>query len=96
MASSDALRALIEALEGEQARRQAARFGGRDPHEWLADTLQQMADRIAATAHLAPFTVDDMAPVEMLACHLLPESMRPAGLPAEDEIWAKFQARSAG
>jgi hypothetical protein len=95
VASPDALRALIETLEGEQQRRRAAQFGGQDPHTWLMDTLERMAERLVATAHLAPFTVDDMAPVELLACHLLPEGMRPAGLPAEDDIWSKIRTRLA-
>jgi hypothetical protein len=84
VASPDALRDLIAALEREQKRRREAQFGGQDPHTWLMDTLQQMSERLVATAHFATFTVDDMSPAEMLACHLLPESMRPAGLPAED------------
>jgi hypothetical protein len=97
MASPDALKALIEALETEQKRRQAARFGGQDPRTWLIETLQQMAQRFAATAHLGPpLDLADMAPVEMLAAHLLPEHLRPAGLPTEDQIWAQFRARARG
>jgi hypothetical protein len=38
-----------------------------------------MVERFAALAHLHPLRIDDMAPSEMLACHLLPEDMRPAG-----------------
>ena len=69
--------------------------------EWLAlrarqqlfDTLQQMAERYAATAHLYPLPVDDMSPAEKLSLHLLPEHLRPAGLPTEAEIWAEYRAR---
>jgi hypothetical protein len=52
-----------------------------------------MAERFAALAHLHALRIDDMAPSEMLACHLLPEDMRPAGLPTEAAIWGEYQAR---
>jgi hypothetical protein len=94
MASADALKALIDALEAEQTRRRKVQFGGHDdPRQWFIDTLQQMAQRLAATAHLYPLQIDDMAPAEMLACHFLPEHLRPAGLGTVDEIWAKYEAR---
>jgi hypothetical protein len=94
MASADALKALIEALEVEQKRRQAVRFGGHeDPREWFIGTLQQMAQRFAATTHMFPLDAADMSIIEKLACHFLPEHLRPAGLPTEDQIWAKFLAR---
>jgi hypothetical protein len=93
MASPNALRDLIEALEAEQARRQAARFGGQDPRQWFLDELRVMAERFAATAHRYPLSIDDMAPAELLACHFLAEHLRPPGLPGVDEIWATFDAR---
>jgi hypothetical protein len=66
-----------EADEGERARQQ------------LLDTLQAMAQRFVATAHLCPIETSDMAPMEKLACRLfLPEHLMPAGLPSEDEIFA--------
>jgi hypothetical protein len=90
MASPATLKALIEALEAEQARRRKAQFGGHeDPRQWLLDTLQQMAQRLAATVHLFPLDLGDMAPAEQLAAHYLPEDLRPAGLPTVAEIWAK-------
>jgi hypothetical protein len=94
MASHDALKALVEALEAEQTRRRKARFGGHDdPRQWFLDTLQVMAQRFAATAHLHPLQIDDMASAEMLACHFLHEHRRPPGLPTVDEIWAAYEAR---
>jgi hypothetical protein len=94
MASEDALKTLIAALEVEQKRRLAAQFGGQDPREWFIGTLQQIAQRFAATAHLYPLSIDDMAPMEMLACcYFLPEHLMPAGLPTADQIWAEVEAR---
>jgi hypothetical protein len=46
VASADALRALVAVLVAEQERRRKAQFGGRDPHEWLSDELEQMARRL--------------------------------------------------
>jgi hypothetical protein len=43
--------------------------------------------------NLHPLQIDDMSPAEMLACHLLPEELRPAGLPTEAAIWAEYKAR---
>jgi hypothetical protein len=85
-------------LRAELARR-AARVewqAGEDERsrQWFLDTLQAMAQRFAATAHLYPLQIDDMAPAEQLACHLLPASMRPAGLPTEAAIWAQYWART--
>jgi hypothetical protein len=37
-----------------------------------------------------------MSPAGMLACHLLPESMQPAGLPTEAAIWNEVRERKAG
>jgi hypothetical protein len=97
MASPDALRALLEALEAEQARRRKARFGGHeDPREWLLGELQAMAERFAATAASSrhpPLQIDDMSIAEKLACYFLPEHLRPAGLGTEEEIWAEYEAR---
>jgi hypothetical protein len=85
-------------LEAEYARR-TARVAweadeGERARQWLIDTLQQMAQRFAATAHLYPLLIDDMAPMEMLACrYFLPEHLMPAGLGTEEEIWAEYKAR---
>jgi hypothetical protein len=71
-----------EADEAERAREQ------------LINTLQQMAERHAATAHLCPIDVSDMSIAEKLACRLfLPEHLQPEGLPTEEEIWADYKAR---
>jgi hypothetical protein len=83
-------------LEAELARR-AARVkwvAGEDERaavQFIA-TLQAMAQRLAATAHLWPLDISDMSVAEMLSCHLLPESLRPASLPSEDQIWAKYRS----
>jgi hypothetical protein len=96
MASTDALKALLAALEAEQKRRQAAQFGDRDPRTWLVDTLEQMARRMTATAHLGPpLDVSDLSLAERVSCCLLPEELRPEGLGTEDEIWAEFEAHVA-
>jgi hypothetical protein len=93
MASADALKTLIAALETEQARRLAARFGGRDPRTWFLEELQQMAERLAATAHLCPITINDMSIIEKLACrYFLPEGLCPEGLGTADEIWAEHRS----
>jgi hypothetical protein len=48
MASADALKTLIEALEAEQARRRRARFGGHeDGRAWLTAELRAVAERLA-------------------------------------------------
>jgi hypothetical protein len=94
MASPDTLAALLKALRAEQTRRQKAQFGGQDPRERLLDTLQGMAERLAATSSGPPLQVPEMAPAEKLACRLfLPEDLIPAGLGTEDEIWAEYGAR---
>jgi hypothetical protein len=95
MASADALKALIEALEAEQARRQKAQFGGQDPREWLFATLRQIAERLATAASSPhPLQVDDMSIAEKLACrYFLPENLCPEGLESEDAIWSEFEAR---
>jgi hypothetical protein len=96
MASEDALRALVNALVAEQKRRQAAQFGGQDPREWLLDTLQAMARRYAALAHLHPLDTVDMSIAEKLACrYFLPEDLQPAGLGTEDQIWAEYRSTPA-
>ena len=61
--------------------------------EQLFAQLQQMAQRFAAAPALYRHDVDDMSPAEMLACHLLPEELRPPGIKSEDEIWAEVKAR---
>jgi hypothetical protein len=81
-------------LEAELARR-AARVewqAGEDERaqQRLVDTLQAMAQRFAATARLCPLDLTDMSPAEMLACHFLPEHLRPAGLPTEAAIWGQI------
>jgi hypothetical protein len=50
VASPDALKALLEALQAEQARRRKAQSGGYDdPREWLMAELRAIAERLAAT-----------------------------------------------
>jgi hypothetical protein len=50
VASQGALKALIEALQAEQARRRKAQFSGHDdPREWFMAELQATAERLAAT-----------------------------------------------
>jgi hypothetical protein len=96
MASADALKTLIAALEAEQTRRRKAQFGGHeDPRQWLLDTLRQMAERLAvAPSSLHPPQAADMSIMEKLSCRLfLPEDMCPEGLGSADEIWAEFEAR---
>ena len=73
-----------EADEGERVREQ------------VLDMLQAIAQRFAATAHLRPPDVSDMSIAEKLACRLLPETLQPAGLPTEDQIWAEYRARAEG
>jgi hypothetical protein len=86
-------------LEAELARRTARAEweAGQDERvaQQFIDELQAMAQRLAGTAHLYPLRIDDMSCAEMLACHFLPEHLRPAGLPAEAAIWAEYQARKA-
>jgi hypothetical protein len=96
VASASALKALLDALQAEQTRRRKAQFGGHDdPRQWLLDTLQTMAQRLAATAHLYPLSIADMSIMERLACrYFLPEDLCPVGLESEDAIWAEFEARS--
>jgi hypothetical protein len=96
MASSNTLKALIEALEAEQARRRKTQFGGHDdPGGWLIETLQQMAARLAAApASPHPLELADMSIAEKLACrYFLPDELQPAGLGTEEEIWAEYAAR---
>ena len=62
-------------------------------HKQLADTLSEMALRLATTTPLCPLRLDDMSPAELLACHLLAEHLRPPGLPTEDEILAQYRDR---
>jgi hypothetical protein len=87
-------------LKAEFARR-AARVewqAGEDERaaQQVVEELRQMAGRFAATAHLYPLQIDDMAIVEMLACRwFLPEELQPPGLPTEDQIWADYEARRA-
>jgi hypothetical protein len=95
MASPDALKALIKALEAEQKQRRKTQFGGHeDPREWLLGTLATMAERFAAASSGPPLQVADMAIAEKLACRLfLPEDLCPEGLGTEDEIWREYAAR---
>jgi hypothetical protein len=85
-------------LEAELARRtmQAKWEAGQDERlrQELLDELEEMARRLAAVALLHPLQIDDMSYAERLACHLLPESMRPRGLASEDQIWAEYRARA--
>jgi hypothetical protein len=87
-------------LEAELARR-AARVewqAGENERQrqWFFDTLQAIAQRFAALAPMHPLDLADMAPAEKLACHFLPEHLRPAGLPSEAAIWAEFRALKHG
>ena len=92
MATPGALKALLKALNAEQALRRKAQFGGHDdPRQWLIDTLQQMAQRLVAPS-LHPLDIADLSVAEKVACLLLPEPLRPAGLPTEAAIWAEFEA----
>jgi hypothetical protein len=83
-------------LEAELARRATrvewAAGEAERQRQWVLDTLQAMTQRFAATAHLQPLDLTDMAPAEMLALHFLPEHLRPPGLPTEAAIWADFRA----
>jgi hypothetical protein len=94
-------RAWLALLKAEFARR-AARVewqAGEDERaaQQVVEELRQMAGRFAATAHLYPLLIDDMAPMEMLACrYFLPEHVMPAGLPTEAQIWADFQTSRPG
>jgi hypothetical protein len=68
MASPDALKTLIEALEEEQERRRKALYGGHDdPRQWLLEELQQIAGRFAATGGPPK---NDSSPMERLAALL--------------------------
>lgn len=84
-------------LEAELARRttQAKWEAGQDERlrQQLLDELEEMARRLAAGALLRPLQIADMSCAEMLACHFLPERLRPAGLGSEDEIFALTAAR---
>jgi hypothetical protein len=89
------------ALLEEELRRRAARVEwqageGERQRQWFIETLQAMAQRLGATAHLYPLDLDDMSIAEKLACHLLPDELRPASLPTEDQIWAQFEALKRG
>jgi hypothetical protein len=87
MASPATLKALIEALQAEQARRRKAQYGGHDdPREWLLETLQTMAERMARAASSPhPLDINDMSIAEKLACrYFLPENLCPTGLGTED------------
>jgi hypothetical protein len=88
----------IALLRGEIERREAEAIAaaGGDPRQAFVDKLREMARTLAATAHLYPLQLADMSVAERLACHLLPEPMRPAGLGTEDEIWAEYWERAAG
>jgi hypothetical protein len=78
-------------LEAELARRTARAECEAGQNERLRqqlfDRLQEMAQRFAAAALLHPLQIDDMSCAEMLACHFLPEHLRPVGLGTEDEIF---------
>jgi hypothetical protein len=100
MTTIDDRREWLTLLEAELARR-AARpewAAGEDERQrqWFVDTLQAMAQRFAAAVPLHPLALDDMSPAEKLACHLLPKSMRPPGLPTEAAIWAEYRGLKAG
>jgi hypothetical protein len=83
-------------LRAEIDRRQAVAFGAADgdPRQQLFDELQTMAQRFAASAAQHPLDLTDMSPMVQLAANLLPEHLRPVGLPSEARIWARYRARS--
>lgn len=88
----------LELLEAELGRRRVLKewAAGEDDRQqqWILDTLASMAQRFAAAAASPhPLIVDDMSPAEKLCCHLLPEELRPAGLPSEAAIMSEFKAR---
>lgn len=97
MTTSEGRGEWLALLEAELARRKARVEweAGQDERaaQQFVEELAQMAQRFTAAAPLHPLRTDDMSPAEMLACHLLPEPLRPAGLPTEDQIWAEYQAR---
>jgi hypothetical protein len=84
-------------LEAEFARRRARTewTAGQDERaaQHFVEELQAMAARLAGTAHLYPLRIDDMSIAEKLACHFLPEHLRPTGLPTEAKIWAEYRSR---
>lgn len=87
-------------LEAELTRRTARTEweAGADERtrQWVLDTLQQMAQRLAAAGSSPdPLHLDDMSPAEKLACHMLPKPLRPAGLPSKAAIWAEYEALRA-
>lgn len=98
--SIDKRREWLALLEAELARR-AARddwaAGEADrQQEWIFETLQAMAQRLAAAPSSDhPLYLDDMSVAEKLACHFLPEPLRPEGLPTEAAIWAEYEALRA-
>ena len=86
--------ALLEAELGRRAARTEWEAGeGERQREWFVNTLEEMAERLAVAGSSAhPLQVDDMSIAEKLACTLLPEPLRPAGLPTEAAIWAEYEA----
>ena len=84
-------------LEAELARRAArieweAGEDNRAAQQFMA-SLEQMAERLVAAGPSYVPRLDDMSPAEMLACHLAPAELHPAGLPTIAEIWSEYQAR---
>jgi hypothetical protein len=93
MASPNALKALLKALNAEQTRRRRPPVS--DQREQFIETLRAIAQRFTALAPRCPLQIDDMSIAELLACRLfVPEHLRPAGLPTEDEIWAEYRAKA--
>ena len=58
-------------------------------------SLIRCGKRLAAPSRY-PLDVADLSLVEKLAFTLLPEPLRPAGLPPEAVIWAEFEALRDG
>jgi hypothetical protein len=77
-----------------ERRRAATLEAAGDERERFINTLQEMAQRLAATAHLYPIDTADMSIAEKLAIlYFWPENQHPEGLGSEKQIWAEYAAR---
>ena len=82
MASPDALRALIVALEAEQKRRRKTQFGGHDdPREWFMEELRGIAERLVATK--GPLLDDASIAQRLAVLTFLPHRLSAAELETE-------------
>jgi hypothetical protein len=101
MTTPEQQREWLRLLEEELTRRatRVAREADEDERQrqWFFNELQQIAERLGAPLPGHPLDISDMSIAELLSCRLfLPEHLQPAGLPTEDEIWARFEALKAG